>query len=159
MNILGIDPGLDGALAVLSSDLRTLAVFDMPTFSTTRGKRKIDMKVLDAIIDLHRPGVKLAVVEDTHSMPNQGVASTFNFGFTCGLTQMGLVANAIPMLAVRPAVWKAAMGLSSDKADSIKLATKLLPTHQHLWPLAKHDGRAEAALLAYYGRNFLGATA
>jgi hypothetical protein len=38
-------------------------------------------------------------------------------------------------------------------------ATQLLPAAAHRWPLVKHDGRAEAALIAYYGRRQFNALA
>jgi crossover junction endodeoxyribonuclease RuvC len=54
---------------------------------------------------------------------------------------------------VRPNIWKKAIGCPKDKDMARMLASRLLPQHSDNWPLKKHDGRAEAALIALYGLN------
>jgi hypothetical protein len=84
-------------------------------------------------------------------MPGQGVSSTFKFGRTCGQLQGILAGLFVPTFLVRPAVWKLALGLTSDKYMSMELASKVFPEKKDMWVLKKHNDRAEAALLAYYG--------
>lgn len=150
----GVDPGLSGAIALLEPASGDLIVFDMPTHELKRGKtakRHIDVYQLGTFFDLHASSIIRAVVENPHSMPGQGVSSSFAFGFNCGVAQMALAANMVSMVLVPPAVWKRHMGLSADKDASRALASRLLPKHSGKWARAKDDGRAEAALLAIYG--------
>jgi crossover junction endodeoxyribonuclease RuvC len=150
---LGIDPGLSGALAFYDQAWDTLEVFDMPTHtikSGTKMKRKIDLHGLAAIVGERKLLVKLGVVENVGAMPGQGVTSMFSFGFSAGCAQMALAAMSIPMQLVTPAVWKKDMKLNNNKDDARRAASRLMPKHAHHWPLVKHDGRAEAALLAYW---------
>lgn len=151
--VLGIDPGLSGACVLLNS--QSIVVFDMPTHTVKVNgatKRQIDLYQLGNWLDIHRAGVSRAVIELVGSMPKQGVTSSFNFGFTAGAIQGAVAANQIPMVLVRPNIWKRAFGLiGQDKDASRAAASRLAPQWAGNWSLAKHDGRAEAFLLAYYG--------
>jgi len=127
---------------------------DMPTkpiIVNGKQKRTLDLSKLGAFFELHAERIRLVTIEDPHAAPGQGVTSMFNFGFNCGAAQMAVAAHAVPTYLVRPAKWKLDMGLTSNKDDSRALATKLLPQFAHHWSLKKHDGRAEATLLAIYG--------
>ncbi len=148
--IVGIDPGASGALAALCGD--ALEVWDMPTHDI-KGKKRLDLHRLNdmvrGIAGLYEP--RLAVIEDVHSMPKQGVASSFAFGFAAAAAQAFVVAYAMPMRLVPPSGWKRLMGLSADKDESRRKASQLFPRFASLWSRSKDDGRAEAVLLAYYG--------
>ncbi len=150
---LGIDPGISGALAFFDPAANILEVIDMPIHSVkinAKKKNLIDMHQLAGIIDQRCKDTRIAVVEEVGAMPGQGVTSMFSFGFTAGATQMAVIAHCISLVLVRPAVWKKAMGVGADKDGARRIASRLLPKHAGLWPLVKHDGRAEAALLALY---------
>lgn len=152
--ILGIDPGLSGALAFYKPVGNSLSIFDMPTHEITvngKLKRQLDLHELGRIIDTMAADTTLALVEQVNAMPKQGVTSSFNFGFNAGCAQMAVIAFNIPIRLVTPQKWKKQMGLSSDKDASLREASRVMPKHAGLWPLKKHDGRAEAALLAFYG--------
>lgn len=153
--ILGIDPGLGGALALLCGD--SIEVFDMPTHKITvngKEKRLIDLYTLARFFDLHANHIKYAVVEDPNALPGQGVTSSFNFGTSCGIAQMAVASAFIPMHLVKPAKWKREMGLTNDKDASRRRASLLFPQHSAIWARSKDDGRAEAVLLAHYGIRF-----
>lgn len=150
---VGVDPGLSGALAFYDPAAGDLQVWDMPVHSIkVNGKKKntLDIFGLANIIDPMANEVIMAAVEEVGAMPKQGVTSSFNFGFNAGCAQMAIAAYFIPMKTIRPNVWKAALGVSRDKDQARRQASRLLPKHSNLWPLVKHDGRAEAAMLAYY---------
>ena len=59
--ILGIDPGLDGALALYQPSVGTIhEILDMPTFSLKRGKtnkREIDLDGVVQFLTTHREGI------------------------------------------------------------------------------------------------------
>lgn len=160
--IMGIDPGFSGAISVYCpSSKDCVCMYDMPTRPAAKGERlMLDLpalvKLFDALTPLDLGLVGSCFVEEPSAMPGQGVTSMFRFGHACGAVQAMAYAFGIPnIVLVRPAVWKSAMGLSSDKNASREKATKLFPAHADLWKLKKHDGRAEALLLAVFGARYV----
>lgn len=79
-------------------------------------------------------------------MPEQGVTSTFRFGYGAGVVRGVCDTLAIPVILIKPSVWKVALNLTRDKADSVALANKLFGPHFK----KRDDGPAEAALIAYF---------
>ena len=152
---LGIDPGLNGALVAYNALESELRVLDMPTVEVRVGKslkRKIDLYQLGNWLDINRNSIGRAIIEEVTSSPQMGVASAFTFGFAAGAVQSAVAANAIPMRMVRPQDWKSSFGLLRQDKDASRLvASRIAPQFAHHWPLKKHDGRAEAFLLAYWG--------
>lgn len=151
--IAGIDPGLDGAIAVLGNG--TLAINDMPTspiLVAGKKQRELDLPALSQIFQtLHLQGVTQLCIEQVQAWAQDGPRQAFKFGFNYGAPRAMAAVYGMAVTLVRPGVWKAAFGLTGDKTASLSLASKLMPKFSHLWPLKKHDGRAEAALLALYG--------
>jgi crossover junction endodeoxyribonuclease RuvC len=154
MLVLGIDPGLSGALALYDSECDLLEVCDVPTHLLTRnGKNKseVDVQALVDLVDgmaVNRPRV---FIENSTPMPGQGAASIFSFGKTFGLLYGVAAGRKLVIERVAPVKWKNALGVPKDKDGARARASVLLPTHSARWPLKKHDGRAEAALIALYG--------
>ena len=155
MLVIGIDPGAQGALALLDADRNTiLECEDMPAHDiTVAGKKRksVDPHGLARIFHAWGPQADYAVLEQVASMPKQGVASTFAFGRAAMAPEMGLACFNIPMHLVRPNVWKRVMQCPGDKDDARRRASQLLPHNTGLWPAKKDADRAEAALLALYG--------
>ena len=86
MKIIGIDPGLSGAIAILE-DNKVLQIFDMPVMAEgKKNKRQLNSAQLANIIKENTQGSeeKAVVVEQVNAMPGQGVTSMFNFGQTFG---------------------------------------------------------------------------
>lgn len=153
MIILGIDPGLSGALAIIEDGPQggCLCV-DMPTLALSRGgkaRREIDAHQLATLIVNWMP--THAFIEGMRAMPGQGVSSMFALGKGYGIILGVLAATSIPYTVVDARKWKNAFSLNKDKDAAKARASQLLPAAAHQWPLKKHDGRAEAALLALYG--------
>jgi len=154
---LGVDPGLDGAIGVLRDD-DTLAVHDIPTLKVgSAGKRVVDHAALATLLDgMHRDAApQLAAIEAVASSSQQGVASAFAFGDGYGILKGALAAHFVPLRFVTPVAWKRALRIpaGSDKDMSRRRASELFPRFTVLWQLKKHDGRAEAALIAWYARD------
>jgi crossover junction endodeoxyribonuclease RuvC len=159
--ILGVDPGAYGAIALYWPESDRLYVYDMPTHALrVNGKvrHRLDKHRLAVIVRTAAVSAKLAVIEDVHSMPAQGVASSFTFGFVAGAIQQCAVDNDIPIHLVAPAVWKRRFSLNADKDAARARASELMPKHAHWWARKKDDGRAESSLLAYYGAQHLANT-
>ncbi|MGB6449119.1 MAG: hypothetical protein WBE92_00040 [Steroidobacteraceae bacterium] len=146
--ILGVDPGLSGALALLGADGEPELVADLPVIRD-RSLAWIDGGALQStLLNALRGRQCRAVVERVSAMPRQGVASSFTFGVGFGSILSVLQSLQLPIELVTPAVWKRTLGLSSDKRASLDKARLLFPSAD--LGLAKHHGRAEALLLAYW---------
>lgn len=149
---MGIDPGAGGAIALLDSTVR---VSDMPTHLLKVGgknRKRIDLHKLHMLFELLRFEVSLCVIEDVGPMPSDGAVGAFSFGWAACAPQAMAVCMGWKILPVRPAVWKVQMGLGGQTKDaSRRKASQLFPHFSHLWSRVKDDGRAEAALIAYYG--------
>ncbi|MDZ7906207.1 MAG: hypothetical protein U5N55_10840 [Cypionkella sp.] len=142
MILLGIDPGVRGAIALFDTSSRAVSVIDMP--DTT-------IALNDAIRDL--PPVFLCILEKPYYPRTIGVQNVAKIATAYGKIIGALTWRGIPVLEVTPASWKAALNLSSSKAASREKASQLLPDSADQWARVKDDGRAEAALLAWYGQG------
>lgn len=147
--ILGIDPGFTGAIAV--TDGTQLLVHDMP-LRKHGGKNEVHPMGLKKIVaEAHRTlPLRGCVVEDVHAFPEQGLGSTFRFGYGAGVVRGVVECLGFELWRVRPEVWKCALGLRRDKAHARELAARLYPKHKKLFARAKDDGRAEAVLIAHF---------
>ena len=159
MILAGIDIGLSGAVALLDAARgQVIDVFDMPTLVLSRGgkvKRDLDPHSLAAALGRDRIGH--AFVEAAGARPGQGVSSVFSLGRSYGMTIAVLAVLGVPMTFVSPQVWKRTLSVPAAKDGARARASQLMPAAAHHWPLVKHDGRAEAALIATYGlRMFSG---
>lgn len=148
MRAAGIDPGLKGAIAIVDDwDDEPQLITDMPVADGWVSLAGLPMHVRQQLAT-----VDLVVVEAVHSMPRQGVASTFKFGHAFGVAVSIADISAGRVELVRPQRWLKHFDLiGGTKDDHRGLA-------QHRWPSAadklkrkKDDGRADALLLAAYG--------
>ena len=109
MKIIGIDPGLNGAIAILE-DNKVLDILDMPVMSEgKKNKRQLNSAQLVKYIkdNLDEKSKEIVVVvEQVNAMPGQGVTSMFNFGQTFGAIKGICAALGLPIFFVRPAKWK-----------------------------------------------------
>src|SRR3954447_24131652 len=121
--ILGIDPGISGALGFYcSASPDQAAAEDMPVAGG-----EIDTVTLARRIAQRRPVA--AVVERVSAMPKQGVASTFRFGTAYGAVRGVLGALQVPVHLVTPGLWKRHYRLRSDKEDGAGSRPAPVPGH------------------------------
>lgn len=157
MLICGIDPGYSGAIALLVPATGHLHVIDMPVAPNIKGKTELDLnqlaKALDPDLGVSPPHI--SVLEKVSTMPGQGISSAFRFGEGYGAIQMALVGHGWERNYVTPTVWKKHFKLSKDKGASRALASQRFPGYAQLFSRVKDDGRAEAVLLALYGREVI----
>ena len=108
MKIIGIDPGLSGAIAILKEN-KVLGLFDIPVMSEgKKNKRQLNSAQLVNIIreNTLKDDEVVVVVEQVNAMPGQGVTSMFNFGQTFGAIKGVCAALNLPIFFVRPSKWK-----------------------------------------------------
>jgi crossover junction endodeoxyribonuclease RuvC len=148
MNILGIDPGISGGVAIVDSrTMKITAGFRMPTYKEgKKGKKAVSANEVLRLIPLPVHG---AVVEQVHAMPKQGVSSTFSFGrsYATALAVAEFISLA-DVVRVTPQTWKKHHSLIGQLKDkSIQRAIGIFGD-SYTWTFKADDGIAEAALLA-----------
>ena len=142
MHVLGVDPGLSGALVWVNASGDLIEVEDMPLVDN-----EVNAKLLaNLIVGYGR--LECAVVERQQSMPKQGVASSFKTGVGYGIIIGVLAALDVPTYFLSPTQWKKVLHLSKDKEVSRRKALERWPADADYFKLKKYEGRAEAALLA-----------
>ena len=92
-------------------------------------------------------------------MPGQGVKSMFNYGKSYGAVLASLDISKVPYQEIQPQRWKKEFNLiKKTKYDAAAVAAKLfpdLPKYIFYGPRGGLlDGRAEALLIAEYGRRY-----
>lgn len=134
---IGVDPGKTGAIAILDDTGNYLNVLDF------------GMPGLIGELTRISSHINFAYLEQVHSMPGQGVVSTFNFGENFGWWQGLFCGLGIPYTTVGPQYWMKKYSLHknspSDKPGLV-LARKLFPNAP--LQLKKHHNRADALLIA-----------
>ena len=154
--ILGIDPGLYGALAFveLVGGTPRVEVFDMPIVAkqvNNISRSRIDKHALADLIANRVHTLRCVVIEDVHALPKDGPVQAFTFGYGLGLLHGICQVCDLSVVNVPPHVWKSKYGLNSDKHKSRAVASRFFPHNASVWTRAKDDGRAEAALLGLLG--------
>lgn len=90
-----------------------------------------------------------AYIEKVHSMPKQGVASSFKFGMGYGGLRMAILACDIRMIEVTPNKWQSKMGCRTGGDKNISKAKA-----QQLFPGIKvTHALADGLLIAEYARR------
>jgi crossover junction endodeoxyribonuclease RuvC len=150
--ILGIDPGISGALAFcldnrqIGCGVELLEVYDMPLL-----EGDVNPHAIQAMIRQHQPDV--AMIERVHPHPKEGVSSVWRFAAAFATVCTAVALSRVSLTQVSPARWKRAMGVkggSEGKEQCRRLAIEWLPDHQATFARKKDHGRAEAVLIAKY---------
>jgi crossover junction endodeoxyribonuclease RuvC len=101
-SFLGIDPGLNGGIALITRDGIT-QVFRMP-------RTEADIELLFRS-RLDPQNVAFCLLERVHSFPGAGVASMFTFGRNVGVLIGLLLAHGVPFEEIEPRTWQRALGI------------------------------------------------
>lgn len=157
MIIIGIDPGMKGAVVAINGKTRELLrVSDCPTLKIGKTADYDIPEMASLLRGFSLGGPTMAILEQAQSMPDQGVASMFATGRGYGIWLGILGALEIPYQTVRPCVWTRRLfkGLPGNgKERGILFASRTFPGIE-LVPKGcrkPRDGRSDAACLAYYG--------
>ena len=152
MKIIGIDPGLSGAIAILENN-KVLNIFEMPVMSEgKKNKRQLNsaqlVKLLkDNILENDEVSV---VVEQVNAMPGQGVTSMFNFGQTFGAIKGVCAALGLPIFFVRPSKWKKHFELINSSKDSSRTKAIEYPSLSDNLARKKDVNKSDAILIARF---------
>ena len=132
MKIIGIDPGLSGAIAILENN-KVLNIFDIPVMSEgKKNKRQLNSALLVSLLkeNISNNEEVTVVVEQVNAMPGQGVTSMFNFGQTFGAIKGVCAALELPIFFVRPSKWKKHFELINSSKDASR--TKVIEMYPSL---------------------------
>jgi crossover junction endodeoxyribonuclease RuvC len=146
--VIGIDPGVSGAVAFVSTD--GIVVDDMPAIEV-RGKRHVCPHGLRRLlVGVDPDSVASVVLEHVQGVQGTGATSAFSFGRSFGLVEGVVAGLSLPLVLVRPQAWTKALGVSRDKGAHRQAAANLWPRQASLFARVKDDGRADAALLCHW---------
>ena len=153
MKIIGIDPGLSGAIAILK-DNKVIDIFDMPVMSEGKNnKKQLNSAQLVNIINENTEKNEeiFVVVEQVNAMPGQGVTSMFNFGQTFGAIKGVCAALQLPIFFVRPSKWKKHFELINSSKDASRTKViEMYPSLAHLLSKKKDVNKSDAILIARF---------
>jgi Holliday junction resolvasome RuvABC endonuclease subunit len=157
MIILGVDPGIAGAYAAIESSASgPTAIGDLPVFAVSHGKgSRGELDVSELVHLIARLSPDHVFVEEVHAMPKQGVTSTFRFGWSCGAIYAAVVALGRPLSLVRPIDWQRYHHVGKGPDDARRVAVRLFPDHAQAFARKKDNHRADAVLIALFGRYML----
>ena len=143
MIFIGIDPGAKGAMAVIQDSDVAVIPFRSEDY----------IRYLE---DIKHNYPCVCCIEEVHSMPKQGVSSTFALGRSYGWLLGMLDTIGVPYQLVKPQTWKKEFGLNSDKTKSIAVCKRLFPNVSLLRTersRKEDDNLAEALLMATYAKR------
>ena len=153
MRIIGIDPGLSGAVAILD-DLKVFDMFDMPIMSEgKKNKNQLNSAQLVKIIkkNILSNEDTFVIVEQVSAMPGQGVTSMFNFGQTFGAIKGICASLNLPIFYVRPSKWKKHFELINASKDASRTKViEMYPSISERLSRKKDVNKADAILIARY---------
>lgn len=180
MILIGVDPGVTGAIAMIGHRAEFLNCVDLPlmvrTESRVRSKggemrtkttNQVNPTALSEILrewlkDYDKASVHV-MIEKCQAMPGmikgsdkaQSSAGTFSLGLSAGIIEGVVGAMGIPHGLVHPATWKATIKLAGGSQKDVyrTYAQRLFPGA----PLArmKDHNRAEALLIAKFGHGLV----
>lgn len=157
---IGIDPGQAGAIGVINLENDPYSSMkDIPLLTD----KSIDFLqlyfYLKEIRDInfnkqYKNEEIFCVLEKAQTMPKQGIKGAFSYGRGYQAIIDALTVASIPFIEVHPAKWKKLFSLNQNKKRSIMVAQQLFPDISYYGDRGGlKDGRAEAILLAEYGRQ------
>lgn len=152
MNVLGVDIGLNGGIAVLNIEPNSIATAIIAARMPVVGK---DIDVQYFIGEIPNWKLDLCVIERVQSMPKQGIVGAVNYGKMAGMFEGMIAALRVPYRLVGPREWKKVVlkGTKKKKADAINHCKHYYPDTPLKSPRAKkdQDGIADAICIAEYG--------
>ena len=153
MKIIGIDPGLSGAIAVMH-DKKVINLYDMPVMAEgKKNKRQLNSSQLVNIIkeNINEDEDAIVVVEQVNAMPGQGVTSMFNFGQTFGAIKGVCAALKLPIFFVRPSKWKKHFELINSSKDASRTKViEMYPTLSGQLAKKRDVNKSDAILIAKF---------
>ncbi|XP_021278681.1 uncharacterized protein LOC110412471 isoform X2 [Herrania umbratica] len=147
--VIGIDPDLSGALALLRTDSSgcSAQVFDSPHLPVRVGnkvRKRLDARsIVQLVRSLEAPIGTAAYIEQSIPYPKDGKQGWWSGGFGYGLWIGILVASGFSVVPVPSLLWKKGFeltGAGCTKDDSRRIASTLFPSLSDLLKRKKDHG-------------------
>lgn len=140
MIVMGIDPGQSGGISIFTVSSKTGFVDNVTACKMPETERDVH-----EVLSFWKPDY--VVIEDVHSMPKQGVSSSFKFGRSYGFLRGIVVGLGVPFQQVSPQTWQKTLGCRSGGDKNITKAAA-----QQKFPKLKiTHATADALLIGLYG--------
>lgn len=158
MIVVGIDPGITGAVGFLSRN--TAKVFDLPTIEipgTGMVKRRVYGPRLHELMLANCPADESIMVLIENVMQSMGGQGSSSQTQGSQMQTFGTIQCCVELLGIVPTLihakkWKSFFGLDSDKKKSIECARRLWPELANSdLKFVKSHNRAESLLIAQFG--------
>ena len=159
MIIIGIDPGVSGAICILT-DGKITEIYEMPTMiDGKKNKKQVNGAEVTNIINKELINEKdiNVVIEHVSAMPGQGVTSMFNFGQSFGVLKGICAALKLPVHFIRPVKWKKHFNLINTEKDASR--TKVIEVFPYISSKIskkKDSNKADAILIARFFHETVG---
>lgn len=152
MIVLGIDPGVSGAIAVLTDAGELIEVVDMPWTLEANGRRATNAPLLASVVaNSHAERI---FCEFVGARPTDAKVAAFAFGRCRGVIEGVAGAYDLPISFVAPPVWKRLAQVPPGKQHKDVARTRAIarwPQHAELFALKSHVDRAEACFIGVAG--------
>ena len=159
MIIIGMDPGVSGAICILT-DGKITEIYEMPTMiDGKKNKKQVNGAEVTNIINKELVNEKdiNVVIEHVSAMPGQGVTSMFNFGQSFGVLKGICAALKLPVHFIRPVKWKKYFNLINTEKDASR--TKVIEVFPYISSKIskkKDVHKADAILIARFFHETVG---
>ena len=151
MTVIGIDPGLNGGIAIVYSTDGLINTFKMPETYPDIYNLLHNIKLTSA------NGVRCVLEDVGKGVPGQSSKATATFARHNGHLEMALYALGIPTEKVTPQKWQKFYSNSVGKSTGLSKTewkNKLKGLAQSLYPTeAITLNTADAVLIAHYGKQ------
>ncbi len=158
MLIIGIDPGISGAICFFEEG-QVIEIIEMPLMAEgKKNKRQINgpqiyNEISSRITKFQKKDI-FVVIEQVSAMPGQGVTSMFNFGQSFGVLKGICSAMQLSMHFIRPAKWKKYFGLIKTEKDASRTKViEIFPYISSQLSRKKDSNKADAVLIASFFYN------
>ena len=158
MFIIGIDPGISGAICFMHSG-EIIDIIDMPLMADgKKNKRQLNGSQICHEISSKTKNINnkeiFVVIEHISAMPGQGVTSMFNFGQSFGVLKGICAAMELSLYFVRPVKWKKYFNLINAEKDASRTKViEIFPKISSKLSRKKDINKADAILIASFFNN------
>lgn len=144
--ILGIDPGVSGAFALIDSDTKELILVESV-------KSKVDFLAYNTIKDiLATNDIEQAYMEDVGPMPWDSKQAIWTFASSVGAVDLALAWTSTPVIKIKPQKWQIKLGVAKRYDTKVLRKQAFWNYAVSQYPNAKIKlPQADAVLIAMYG--------
>jgi len=149
--LVGIDPGVSGAVASFYLDKSLILAVDVVRDFKEPENIVSMVRLIDPPASGPRPSLNCAI-ERVHAMPRQGVSSMFTFGRAFGMAESVILSREYSLNYYRPQRWQKIirqfLDLSCNPDDWREVVEEILPDTKKFLKRKKDHNTADAILIA-----------